>query len=86
MNARTEITSMTSPVRCNRCRSGIYDLAAVEVTARYADCSMWKAPCCGAVVDDRGDTGWKSFKDYERIDPNNPHPHRVDIYGNPIHQ
>jgi hypothetical protein len=58
---------MTDPVRCNRCGSGIYDLAAVEVTARYVDCSMWKAPCCGAQVDDRGDTGWKSFSDYTRL-------------------
>ena len=57
---------MTSPVRCRYCRR-IYDLGKVEVTARYTDCSVWKAPCCGVTVDDRGDTGWKSFKDYEHV-------------------
>jgi hypothetical protein len=61
-----EIAGMFDPVRCARC-SGVYDLGTVEVTARYADCSMWKAPCCGSLVDDRGDTGWKSRKDYERL-------------------
>jgi hypothetical protein len=58
-----DIAAMTYPVRCTHCRRS-YDLATVEVTARYADCSVWKAPCCGTVVDDRGDTGWKSRKDY----------------------
>lgn len=57
---------MHFPVRCTWC-GGVYDVGAVEVTARYTDCSMWKAPCCGRQVDDRGDTGWKSRKDYERI-------------------
>jgi hypothetical protein len=57
---------MSFPVRCTWC-SGVYDVGKVEVTARYADCSVWKAPCCGTNVDDRGDTGWKSRKDYERI-------------------
>ena len=42
---------MTFPVRC-RC-GGVYDLGKVTVTARYADCSMWKAPCCGVTADDR---------------------------------
>ncbi|MEV1315420.1 hypothetical protein AB0J14_04965 [Micromonospora arborensis] len=72
---------MTSPVRCNRCRTGVYDLGTVTVTARYADCSMWNTPCCGSLVDDRGETGWKTFKDYERIDPNRQDPWGVDIYG-----
>jgi hypothetical protein len=57
---------MTSPVRCAYCGC-VYDLGRVEVTARYADCSMWKAPCCGRIVDDRGETGWKSTKDYYPI-------------------
>lgn len=63
----TDTTGMTSPVRCTHC-GGVYDLGRVEVTARYTDCSMWKAPCCKALVDDRGETGWKSFKDYVRLD------------------
>ncbi len=61
------IAGMTQPVRCRRCHNGVYDLGTVEVTARYADCSMWRAPCCGALVDDRGETGWKSQQDYERL-------------------
>lgn len=78
---RPGIASMTQPVRCNRCSRGVYDLGKVEVTARYTDCSVWKAPCCGAVVDDRGHTGWTSRKDYEYIDPNNPDGWQVDMYG-----
>jgi hypothetical protein len=58
---------MSQPVRCNRCH-GVYDLGTVTVTARYTACSVWKAPCCGAVVDDRGETGWKSLSDYTRIE------------------
>ncbi len=61
-----EIRDMFSPVRCTCGR--IYDLGKVEVTARYTDCSMWKAPCCGRPADDRGETGWKSTKDYYPID------------------
>ena len=61
------IAGMHQPVRCRWC-GGVYDLGTVEVTARYTDCSMWKAPCCGTTVDDRGETGWKSFSDYERIE------------------
>lgn len=64
--ANTE--GMMSPVRCARCHRGVYDLGKVEVTARYADCSVWKAPCCGALVDDRGETGWTTRADYTRIE------------------
>ena len=44
-----------SPVRCTYCNR-TYDLGAVEVTARYEDCSVWVTPCCGRTVDDR--PGW----------------------------
>jgi hypothetical protein len=57
---------MHQPVRCSFC-GGVYDLGKVEVTARYADCSMWKTPCCGVTADDRGETGWKSRRDYVRL-------------------
>ena len=57
---------MMFPARCAYCMH-VYDLAAVEVTARYADCSVWKCPGCGTTVDDRGETGWKSTKDYYPI-------------------
>jgi hypothetical protein len=46
-------------VQCARC-GGIYDLGGVETVARYADCTVFKAPCCGATVDDRR---WKSLPD-----------------------
>lgn len=61
-----ELEGMFSAVRCTHC-GGVYDLGKVEVTGRYTDCSIWKAPCCGRTVDDRGETGWKTFKDYEYI-------------------
>jgi hypothetical protein len=63
---RVDVSSMFSPAQCAHC-GGVYDLGTVEVTARYADCSMWKAPCCGLLVDDRGETGWKSRKDYHKL-------------------
>jgi hypothetical protein len=59
------IAEMFYPVRCTHCRK-IYDAGKVEVTARYTDCSMWKAPCCGRTVDDRG-KGWKSRPDIEPL-------------------
>ncbi|GAS95508.1 uncharacterized protein RMCC_2474 [Mycolicibacterium canariasense] len=74
----THIEGMSQPVRCRWC-SGIYDLGTVEVTARYIDCSMWKTPCCGHTADDRGETGWKSFSDYERLD--RPRPRGPVAYG-----
>lgn len=64
-----QIRDMFKPVRCN-CGQ-VYDLGSVEVTARYTDCSVWRTPCCRRTVDDRGETGWTSRKDYEVIDKNN---------------
>ena len=70
MNGRLVVTAdttgMTSPVSCTHC-GGVYDLGTVTVTARYTDCSMWRSPCCDLVVDDRGETGWKSRADYVRL-------------------
>lgn len=71
------IEGMFKPVRCTCGR--IYDLGAVEVTARYSDCSVWKAPCCGRTADDRGETGWKTTQDYTVIDKANPRP--PDMFG-----
>src|SRR4051794_10385195 len=68
--AMADIRGMFKPVRC-RC-GGIYDLGEVKVTARYLDCSVWNAPCCGRTSDDRGETGWKSFSDYTVLDKNDP--------------
>lgn len=75
----SDIAEMFRPVRCAFC-SRVYDLGKVEVTARYVDCSMWKTPCCGNTADDRGETGWKSRKDYYPIDKNSP---QTDMYGRP---
>jgi hypothetical protein len=61
-----DTSRMASPVRCTHC-GGVYDLGSVTVTAYYADCSMWKSPCCDRLVDDRGETGWKPRRDYERL-------------------
>jgi len=66
MFPEVDTSGMRSPVRCTHC-GGIYDLAAVTVTARYTDCSMWRSPCCDLTVDDRGETGWKSRGDYVRL-------------------
>ena len=57
------IEGMFFPVQCATCH-GLYDLGKVEVRARYADCSVWRTPCCDATADDRGETGWKSRRDY----------------------
>ena len=62
-----DVTGMTSPVHCTHC-GGVYDLAAVTVTGRYTDCSVWRSPCCNLTVDDRGETGWKSRGDYVRLE------------------
>lgn len=63
---RADTAGMHYPARCAHC-GRVYDLAAVTVTARYADCSMWRAPCCGRLVDDRG-VGWKPRADYVELD------------------
>lgn len=60
-----EVLTMTSPVRCTRC-GAVYDLGHVTVTHRYADCSMWRTPCCDREVDDRM---WVSSPSIIRIDP-----------------
>lgn len=46
-----EARGMIDPVRC-RCGK-IYDTASVQITRRYADCSVWSAPCCGVQADSR---------------------------------
>lgn len=63
-----DVEGMMSPVRCLRCYRGVYDLGAVEVTARYTDCSVWRTPCCRVTVDSRGaQGGWGVRADYEHI-------------------
>lgn len=55
--------AMTSPVRCTFCGT-VYDLGHVTVTQRYADCSVFKTPCCGRQVDDRK---WVSLPAYKEL-------------------
>lgn len=43
---------MTDVVKCNR-GGGLFDLGHVTPIARYADCTTFKAPCCGVHTDDR---------------------------------
>lgn len=53
-------------VRCTHCNT-IYSLGddVKEVIARYADCDVFRSPCCNRIVDSRP---WKTFPDYERVD------------------
>lgn len=63
---RVDVQRMLAPVRCGHC-GAVYDSADVEVTARYADCSVWRSPCCGRRVDDRT---WKSLPDIIKLNHN----------------
>jgi hypothetical protein len=56
MRERPDVTGMMFPARCTRCPR-VYDLAAVERVARYADCDVWKCPGCKITVDNRP-PGW----------------------------
>jgi len=49
---RPDVSGMLAPMQCGWCGQ-VYDAGPVTVIARYADCSMWKAPCCGITADDR---------------------------------
>jgi hypothetical protein len=51
IDAEALAATMTSPVLC-RCGQ-LFDMAAVKVTARFADCSVFDTPCCSRQVDDR---------------------------------
>lgn len=59
---------LTHPVRCLHCNS-IYDLCGAGIgdahIARYADCDVFKSPCCGRTVDTRR---WKSLPDMEDVE------------------
>ena len=47
-----EASEMHHPSQCLRCGL-VYDRGHVTVTARYADCDMWKCPGCKATHDSR---------------------------------
>lgn len=46
------MSEMGYPMQCLRCM-GIHDAANVTVVQRYADCSTWRCPKCGSLIDDR---------------------------------
>jgi hypothetical protein len=52
--------AMADPCRCTYCGK-VYDLGHVHVTARYADCSIFRSPCCGHLADDRTAVSLPSF-------------------------
>jgi hypothetical protein len=56
---------MLVPVCCMHCGK-VYDLAATETVARYADATVFTTPCCGRLADDRT---WKSLPDFQKIAP-----------------
>jgi hypothetical protein len=62
--SQPDISEMTTPARCAWCWR-VYDLGRVTVLSRYSDCSIWRSPCCGRLVDDRR---WGSRSDYTEID------------------
>lgn len=48
----SEVAAMAYPARCWSCRH-IHDAAKVTVEVRYSDCSAWRCPNCGLLIDDR---------------------------------
>lgn len=58
------VDEMMSPARCG-CGQ-VYDLGSVNVTARYADCSMWTTPCCHRLTDSRP-KGWCEGPGYTEL-------------------
>lgn len=43
---------MRYPMQCKWC-GHVHDGAAVQVVARYTDCSAWRCPNCAVLIDDR---------------------------------
>ena len=66
---RAQVAGMSQPCRCTHCNR-VYDLGTVTVVQRYTDCSVWQCPGCKLQVDDRGETGWTTRRDYVRLDRN----------------
>lgn len=61
------LKGMLCPVRCNLCNE-VYDLTKGEPIARYADCTVYKTPCCGRTVDDRPGIGGGGRSAFVRLD------------------
>jgi hypothetical protein len=65
--------TMTYPMRCVPC-GHVHDAAKVTVVQRYTDCSVWRCPRCGSLIDDRP-RGWGGSA--ERVNPAPPPARRV---------
>lgn len=58
-----EVKKMRAPARCMHCRK-IFDLAKVKTIGRYADCTVFRTPCCNVQADDRT---WVSSPDIQKL-------------------
>lgn len=63
LDGGNHVKDMLVPVQCKHC-SQIYDLCDGKVVHRYTDCTLFRSPCCNALVDDRGE---KDFTRLEKI-------------------
>lgn len=67
--------SNSAHCRCRSCGK-TFAIESVKVTARYADCDMFEAPCCGATCDTRlrwgGPTwahmGYDDMREFRRVE------------------
>lgn len=60
--AATSPAQMMWPMKCRWCRC-IHDAGKVEVVQRYLDCSVWRCPGCGVLIDDRTEAwGGSAFR------------------------
>ena len=74
-NRRTRRETMALPYLCTSCHQ-TYDGGHVTVVGRYADCDMWRAPCCGVQHDSRrrwngpgwAHMGYDDLNAYRRIE------------------
>lgn len=63
LGEKAKLDKMLIPVQCNHCGKP-YDLCETEVIHRYADCTLYKTPCCNRTADDRE---WKSCPDFTKL-------------------
>lgn len=64
-NFRELTADMIAPVHCSYC-GDVYDLAACTPTARFADCDVFRTPCCDVTADTREWIGYPAFKRIEK--------------------
>ncbi|MEW1990736.1 hypothetical protein [Microbacterium sp. NPDC078849] len=47
-----DVTGMTFPYLCTRCNHP-HDASQLTGWHRYLDCTAWRCPACGSLIDDR---------------------------------